>query len=393
MCLVVLWSAAIALAQERLTPPKPAGPISVSYPSSGQGEAAVLLELLVDARGAVVEARVLEGAEPFAGAALRAVETWLFEPARREDQSLAARIRFEVRFHPPEPAPQALTQPPALPAPPAPAVGTIERRAAVVEKPIEIVVTGERSAPGVSSLARAEVRQLPGAFGDPFRAIEAMPGVTPIFTGMPYFFVRGAPPGNVGYYLDGIRVPLLYHIGLGPSVVHPALVERVDLYPGGYPARYGRFAGGIVAGETTAPRYELHGEAGLRLFDAGALVEAPIAGERGSALVGGRYSYSAPLLSLIVEDVILEYWDYQLRVAYEPTGNDTLSVFGFGSFDVLGLCSRVDCRARRASREKPSEADRKEHACSKDSQRFRRALLCPRIQHRVLMLEPASRVS
>jgi hypothetical protein len=65
------------------------------------------------------------------------------------------------------------------------------------------------------------VRELPGAFGDPFRAIEVLPGVTPIATGLPYFYVRGAPPGNVGYFLDGVRVPYLYHIGLGPSVIHP----------------------------------------------------------------------------------------------------------------------------------------------------------------------------
>src|SRR5437868_12442347 len=49
-------------------------------------------------------------------------------------------------------------------------------------------------------------RQLPGALGDPFRAIEISTGVTPIVSGLPYFYVRGAPPGNVGYYFDGVRV-------------------------------------------------------------------------------------------------------------------------------------------------------------------------------------------
>jgi hypothetical protein len=163
-----------------------------------------------------------------------------------------------------------------------------------------------------------------------------MPGVTPIITGVPYFFVRGAPPGNVGYFLDGVRVPLLYHIGLGPSVVHPGIVDRVDLYPAAYPARYGRFAGGIVAGETTPPRYDLHGEGSVRLVDAGALVEAPIAGGRGAALAGGRYSYTALLLSLLNEEVVLEYWDYQARLAYELDARDTVSAFAFGAYDFLG---------------------------------------------------------
>src|SRR5262249_57849333 len=121
--------------------------------------------------------------------------------------------------------------------------------------------------PGVQSFTRAEVRLLPGAFGDPFRAIDALPGVTPLASRVPFFYVRGAPPGNVGYFLDGIRVPLLYHIGLGPSVVHPAIMDRVDLYAGAYPARFGRFAGGIIAGETHDPAPERHGQANLRLSD------------------------------------------------------------------------------------------------------------------------------
>src|SRR5690606_19813385 len=119
--------------------------------------------------------------------------------------------------------------------------------------PLEVPVLGARREPRAQTLTRAEVRQLPGAFGDPFRASEALPGVTPLASGVPFFYVRGAPPGNVGYYLDGIRLPLLYHVGLGPSVVHPALISRVDLYPGAYPTRYGRFSGGVVAGEVAAP--------------------------------------------------------------------------------------------------------------------------------------------
>ena len=46
-------------------------------------------------------------------------------------------------------------------------------------------------------------------------------------SGLPFFFIRGAPPGNAGYFLDGVRVPLLFHVGAGPSVVHPALIVRV----------------------------------------------------------------------------------------------------------------------------------------------------------------------
>src|SRR4029079_17865072 len=135
------------------------------------------------------------------------------------------------------------------------------------------------------------------AFGDPFRAIETLPGVTPIASGLAYFFVRGAPPGNTGYCSDAVRVPALFHLGVGPSVIHPGLIERVDLFGGPYPARFGRLAGGVVTADLLEPdTSRAHGEATVRLFDAGALVEAPLAGGRGTALAAARYAYAGLLL-------------------------------------------------------------------------------------------------
>ena len=302
----------------------------VDYPAGGSGTAEVVLELVIGARGEVRDAQVVQGGEPFGSAAVAAARQWHFEPARRGDQAVAARIRFALRFVEPErvPLPQPEAVPESVPPPQNP-----PRPAA---PPIEVTVAGQRAEPLAQSLTRAEVRQLPGAFGDAFRAIEALPGVTPIASGVPFFFVRGAPPGNVGYFLDGIRLPLLYHVGLGPSVVHPALVSRVDLYPGAYPTRYGRFAGGIVAGEVNEPGEQLWGEWQLRLFDLGVLAEAPFAEGRGHVLLGGRYSYTAYLISLLGQHVRLEYWDYQARASYRLGAADTLGVFVFGSFDYFG---------------------------------------------------------
>jgi hypothetical protein len=199
----------------------------------------------------------------------------------------------------------------------------------------EVTVRGAKVPPGATSLGRTEVRQLPGAFGDPFRVLDALPGVTPIISGLPFFYVRGAPPGNVGYFLDGVRVPYLFHVGFGPSVIHPGMVDSVQLHPGGYPARFGRYAGGIVSAQATEPRTELHGEGNIRLFDAGALAESGFANGRGTALVGGRYSYTAAIVSLFAKDTKLDYRDFQGRVTYDVTPNDRLTFFTFGAYDLV----------------------------------------------------------
>jgi hypothetical protein len=237
----------------------------------------------------------------------------------------------------PESAPQPLPGTPEKPetiAPEPPTAVSTAPPVAAPNEPIEVVVKGARSS-SAPQLSRAEVRQLPGAFGDPFRAIEIMPGVTPIASGLPYFFVRGAPPGNVGYFFDEIAVPGLFHVAAGPALIHPAFVGDVRLYSGAYPARYGRFAGGIVTGSAAPPEYRFHGEASIRLVDAGALVEIPFDGKRGSAMLAGRYSYTGAVVSLVAPGVEIGYWDYQGRVQHRLTERDTLSVFGFGAHDFL----------------------------------------------------------
>lgn len=321
-----------------IEPPRLVTEPDVEYPTGATGDKVVIVLVRVEADGSVAEATAEDPEEPFASAAAAAVRRWRFEPATRAGQPVAARIKMEVRFKapvvveaPPEPEPP--TADPTGPARAAPGARPPPKKDEIEE----VKVRGEREPGRTVTLSRQEVRQIPGAFGDPFRAVEIMPGVTPIVSGLPFFFVRGAPPGNVGYYLDGVRIPLLFHVGAGPSVVHPGLVQRVDLYPGGYPARFGRFSGGIVSGETSPPLDHAHGELNARLFDAGALVETPWGPDkRGSILLGGRYSYTAFLLTQLASDTLLNYWDYQLRATYKVTPDDQLGVFAFGSYDYLG---------------------------------------------------------
>jgi len=294
----------------------------------------VSVELVVNigADGSVVSAVPVEAHEPFSTLASAAMMTWRFKPATRRERAVPSRIHFEVIFHAP-------VLRPVGPAPAPPLVATAPTKAAKGSNEVEeVTVRGVHGDPSrTASLSRAEVREIPGTFGDPFRAIEILPGVTPIISGLPFFFIRGAPPGDVGYFLDGIRVPYLFHVGAGPSVVHPGIIDTVDLYPGGYPAQYGRYAGGIVSGETVAPRTDTaRGEYNLRVFDVGALAETPFADGRGTALLGGRYSYTALLLSIFAPNTSLAYWDYQARLSYDLTPRDRVSVFGFGAYDYLG---------------------------------------------------------
>lgn len=181
-----------------------------------------------------------------------------------------------------------------------------------------------------------EARKVAGTSGDPLRVLGSLPGVSQVTWPAAIYVVRGANPGNTGFYLDGIRVPALFHLALGPSIIHPYLIDGVDFYPGGYPANFGGYVSGIMAARTAPPPADrLRASADVTLYDAGGIMTAPWNEGRGTVAVAARYSYTGALFSLLAEDTILRYGDYQLRVDH-PLAGGLATIFAFGSLDDLG---------------------------------------------------------
>jgi TonB family protein len=333
-----------------LVAPKQRSAPPPTYPPGAHGDAVVILDVDVTPDGHVQAARVVEGEEPFASAARSGALAWSFDPATRDGAPIRATIRARVTFSEPAttsspPPSDTSTAPAPAPSAPAPSSAAVPAAPTPPDAPIDLTVEGTRHEVAATPVGRAEIRLMPGSFGDPFRVVEAMPGVTPMLSGVPFFYVRGAAPGQNANYLDGIRVPLLFHVGAGPSVVSPALLERVDFFAGGAPASYGHAIGGVLGGIIAPPIAETHGEWCVRLFDASAMIESTIAGPAGretTAMVAGRYGYPALALSIFSDRYSLAYWDYQLRVSRPIGDHTTLSALVFGAYDSL-----YDKRERR----------------------------------------------
>ncbi|KIG12605.1 TonB family protein / TonB-dependent receptor [Enhygromyxa salina] len=225
------------------------------------------------------------------------------------------------------------------------------------------VVRSERPvAVSRTTLREQELHEIPGSGGDPFAVIKSLPGAAQVSGFLPYVVVRGAAPGNTGYYLDGVRVPALFHVAIGPSVVHPYFIDEVDFYPSGAPVRLGRYASGIVEGRTRmAARDRLRGELDVRLTDAGALLEIPFDRPRdpscardrktqpscrqpgrGALTLAGHYSYTGLILSAIPAlNVKIRFWDYQARLDHDLGPRARYTAFVFGSYDELGQRSAL----------------------------------------------------
>ncbi|MDH5672519.1 MAG: TonB-dependent receptor [Myxococcales bacterium] len=186
---------------------------------------------------------------------------------------------------------------------------------------------------GSKQLPESETRDVAGALGDPIRMVESLPGVAPVASGLPYGYVRGAPPATVGYYYDEIPLPLLYHFALGPSAIHPRMLGPLSFHAGVPPARFGRRLGGSLAAQGPAARLRSEGELELRLLDANAYLATPLGD--GNVAVAGRYGYPGLVLDLISPKTTLAYWDYQARMEHPLGGGSRVQLVSFGSFDKL----------------------------------------------------------
>ncbi|WP_434040856.1 MULTISPECIES: TonB-dependent receptor plug domain-containing protein [Sorangium] len=235
---------------------------------------------------------------------------------------------------PPDAAPPSPAAPPGDPPPAEPPAPAVPAEAPAAPAGIEVTVEGNRAPAGSVSLSRRDIRELPGALGDPYRAIEVQPGVTTIASGMPYYYIRGAPPGNIGYFFNGIQVPLLFHVGAGPSVIPASMVQRVEMHLGPYPADIGRLAGAAIEAESAPPSDVWRGEGSLRFVDLGGVVEGPMDRDT-HVLVGGHYAAGAALASALVPSVDVGYADYQARIVNRLGPEERFTVLAFGAYDYL----------------------------------------------------------
>lgn len=320
-------------------------------PRASDAEASVLLELTVDERGRVEQAAVLESAgTDFDEAALHALKQFEFSPALKGGEAVRVKLTYRYVFPAiktddpaPTPAPAAKT--------PAPAEHTAAPKGSGVVAPDTddgFGATAEVEAPPRTATRRsfkaAELSRVPGVRGDAIRAVDIMPGVLrgePFDGGTP--LIRGASPIESQVFLDGTPVPLLFHFGGITSFFQSRLLERVELYPGNFSARYGRITGGVVEARVRdLDRPGVHGMLDLSVLDSAALVEAKLSDAASVALAARRSNVDFFFEQFVPDDaygVVAApvYFDYQALGNFRLSANTDFRLMAYGSRDALRL--------------------------------------------------------
>ena len=188
------------------------------------------------------------------------------------------------------------------------------------------------------TLTMEEVRRIPGTFGDPVRVIQNLPGAARSPFGSGLLIIRGANPEDSAVYVDGIRIPIIYHLGGFVSVLNADLIDSVDYLPGSYGVKYGRSLGGVVDVKTKEEFPEQNQLSwSTDILDSGGLVQGRV-GDWGVA-AAGRRSYIDVFIPLFTQNsdfTVKPHWmDYQMKLDHLERDNGKLSLFIFGFKDVL----------------------------------------------------------
>lgn len=206
---------------------------------------------------------------------------------------------------------------------------------------VEVVAPKLEKGAVSTEISTEEARKVPGTQGDTLKVVQNLPGVARASLGSGALVVWGAAPTDTRVYIDGVRIPLLYHVGGLRSTINSDIVRSIDLVPGGYGAEYGRGLGGLVTVETRALRGDkFHGYVAADIIDASGMVETPL-GDKTRIAVAARKSHLDKTIGLFtsrdVSDVlpIPSYWDAQLAIERDLRPKETVKLLVLGSGDLL----------------------------------------------------------
>jgi hypothetical protein len=196
------------------------------------------------------------------------------------------------------------------------------------------------------TLTQEQFLTVPGASGDPVKAVQNLPGVNRVAGFSSQVVIQGSDPNDTKYAIDGHDVPLVFHFGGLTSVVTPEAIKEVDYLSAAYGAEFGRAVGGVINLKTRDAEVDEVPNKGFVFVDttkAGALYEIKL-NDSSRLLVSGRYSYIGFVLRQVLKDnkdlaltVAPEFSDLNLAYQKKISDKDEFRLVSVVSKDSLGF--------------------------------------------------------
>ncbi len=226
----------------------------------------------------------------------------------------------------------------------------------------------QRNSPQMSfiKLDIAQLKKIPSLGEvDILKALSLLPGISTGAEGGANLFVRGGTPDQNLILLDGAPVYNVTHLAGYLSVFNAEAIKNVEVFKGGFPARYGgRLSSVIDVTMKEGNNQRFSGNFGIGLLTSRLLLESPILKNKTSFLVAARSSY----LGLVnafkdknAENSLTDYWLYDVNLKINHRIDDKQSIFlsfytgkDIGTFSTEYIETKRDYYKRQLDKEKIS---------------------------------------
>ncbi len=206
----------------------------------------------------------------------------------------------------------------------------------------EVTIYGEKdriadkAEMSVVSVPVKQIRDIPALLGekDVFKVLQLMPGIRSGSEASSGLYVRGGGPDQNLIILDDATVYNAMHLFGFFSVFNGDAIKSVQLYKGGFPARYGgRLSSVIELNMKDGNKQKYGGEGSIGILSSRLLLEGPILKNKASFIISGRRTYADALMRpfMSLEDGTGGYYFYDLnaKLNYEISDKDKIYLSGY----------------------------------------------------------------
>ncbi|MGC1240049.1 MAG: TonB-dependent receptor [Chryseosolibacter sp.] len=199
---------------------------------------------------------------------------------------------------------------------------------------------------GIENLSIGAMKALPAFMGevDPIRSLTTLPGVSTVGELASGFNVRGGESGQNLVMQDGATIYNPSHLFGFFSAFNPDMVNNVTLYKGGGPANFGTRISSVLdvsLRNGDANKHTVSG--GVGLISGRLTVEGPIARNKSSYLIGGRFAYPNWLVkatdNISLRNSAANFRDFTGKIFHTVNENNYLTLSGYHSYDDFKLAT------------------------------------------------------
>ena len=180
------------------------------------------------------------------------------------------------------------------------------------------------------------IQDIPALFGekDALKTLQLLPGVQSGSEGNNALYVRGGGPDQNLFILDDATIYNASHIFGFLSIFNGDALKTIELYKGGFPARFGgRLSSVVNMGMKDGNKEKTHGKIKIGLLSTSGLIEGPISKGKTSYLVSARQAHAGFIASALSktpnESNSAYFYDVNAKINHEFSKTDKIYLSGY----------------------------------------------------------------